>query len=76
MSITVYGKPGCQQCTATTRKLDQLGLAYSYVDVAVDVDAACRLQAEGHRTLPVIVAKGETWTGYQPGLLQLLGRPQ
>lgn len=72
--ITVFSKPNCVQCTATTRKLDALGLAYRYVDVTEDLDAACRLRAEGHRQMPVVEADGEVWSGYQPELLAKIRR--
>ena len=31
MSITVYSKPTCVQCTATTRALDARGVSYDVV---------------------------------------------
>lgn len=39
MSITVYFKPACVQCTATTRALEARGLDYEVVDLTQD-DAA------------------------------------
>ena len=39
MSITVYSKPACVQCTATTRALDRQGIDYSVVDISQDADA-------------------------------------
>ena len=30
--ITVYSKPSCVQCVATTRELDRKGIKYDYVD--------------------------------------------
>ena len=38
MSITVYSKPACVQCTATTRSLDAKGVAYTVVDLTEDDD--------------------------------------
>ncbi len=38
-TITVYSKPACVQCHATTKGLDKAGLAYDVVDINVD-DAA------------------------------------
>lgn len=74
MGITVFGKPHCPQCEATSRKLDALGLPYTKVDLTQDLDAACRLQAEGHRQLPVVEAGGQVWGGYRPELLSKLPR--
>lgn len=75
MTVTVYGKPHCPQCTATTRKLADLGLVYRYVDVTEDLDAACRLQAEGHLSLPVVEADDLVWVGFRPDLLGKIGVP-
>ena len=33
MTVTVYSKPACVQCTATTRALDARGIAYQLVDL-------------------------------------------
>ena len=43
MTITVYSKPACVQCTATTRALDAKGLDYALVDLSEDErgDGAC-----------------------------------
>ena len=43
MSITVYSKPACVQCTATTRALQAHGLDFNVVDLTEDEGAdACR----------------------------------
>ena len=39
MTVTVYTKPACVQCTATYRALDKAGLDYSIVDISLDTDA-------------------------------------
>lgn len=36
MSIVVYSKPACVQCTATTRALDAQGIAYDLIDLTAD----------------------------------------
>ena len=33
-SLTVYTKPGCVQCTATYRALDEKGIPYDVVDLS------------------------------------------
>lgn len=56
MTITVYSKPACVQCTATTRALDARGLDYHLVDLTED-DAAMELVASlGYRQAPVVIA--------------------
>ena len=42
MTITVYSKPACVQCTATTRALDARGLPYQVVDLTEDAGAILR----------------------------------
>ena len=36
MSIIVYTKPACVQCSATFKALDRQGLAYEKVDITLD----------------------------------------
>ena len=36
MTVTVYSKPACVQCTATTRALAAAGIAYQLVDLTQD----------------------------------------
>ncbi|MGV8968490.1 MAG: glutaredoxin-like protein NrdH [Cellulomonas sp.] len=67
MSITVYSKPSCVQCTATYRALDKLGLAYATVDIAADPVAHAYVMSLGHLQAPVVVVGDEHWSGYRPG---------
>lgn len=70
MTITVYSKPACVQCTMTTRLLDQLGVAYVTVDVTVDEAALAVVNSLGYMQAPVIVVgepeDGRHWSGFQP----------
>ncbi|WP_431837994.1 glutaredoxin-like protein NrdH [Cellulomonas sp. Y8] len=66
MSITVYSKPSCVQCTATYRALDKAGLAYEVVDITEDADARDYVMGLGHLQAPVVVADGQHWSGYRP----------
>ena len=68
--LVIYGRPNCQQCHATRRKADALGLAHRYVDLDQDADAECRLPQEGHRSLPVVEAGDLVWVGVRPDLLE------
>lgn len=69
MTITVYSKPACVQCTATTRALDARGLAYDIVDLTEDADAMARVQQMGYRQAPVVVAGDEHWAGFRPDMI-------
>ena len=69
MSITVYSKPACVQCTATTRALDRQGLDYTVVDVSEDADAVALVQGLGYRQVPVVIAGERHWAGYRPDMI-------
>lgn len=72
MSITVYSKPACVQCTATTRALDRKGLAYSVVDISEDTEAYARVTEMGYRQVPVVVAGDAHWAGFRPDMIGAL----
>lgn len=69
MSITVYSKPACVQCTATTRALDRKGLDYTVVDISADEEAYARVQDMGYRQVPVVVAGDMHWAGFRPDMI-------
>ena len=48
MSVTVYSKPACVQCTATYRALDRLGVDYDIVDISEDAEALDRVRGMGY----------------------------
>ena len=66
MSITVYTKPACQQCRATTKALDKAGLDYDLVDISLDDGARAYVMALGHLQAPVVEVDGEHWSGFRP----------
>lgn len=64
--IEVYSKPNCVQCSATKRLLQKLGLIFTEYDVTVDEEAYARVESLGYKQLPVVVADGKHWSGFQP----------
>lgn len=72
MSIIVYSKPACVQCTATYRVMDQQGISYTVVDVEQDDSAKHRVTDLGYRQLPVVVAGEQHWAGFQPERIKSL----
>ncbi len=66
MTITVYSKPACVQCTATYRALDKLDADYTVVDISEDADARDYVMSLGHLQAPVVIVDGEHWSGYRP----------
>lgn len=69
MTITVYSKPACVQCTATTRALDARGLDYSIIDLTQDAQAMEHVMAMGYRQAPVVVAGDSHWAGFRPDMI-------
>lgn len=69
MTITVYSKPACVQCTATTRALDARGVSYEIVDLTQDAAAMELVQGLGYRQVPVVMAGEEHWAGFRPDMI-------
>lgn len=69
MTITVYSKPACVQCTATTRALDARGLSYNVIDLTEDAQAMERVTALGYRQAPVVIAGDAHWAGFRPDMI-------
>lgn len=72
MEITVYTKPSCVQCGATKRKLDQLGVPYTPIDMSQDDEALEYVKSLGYQSAPVVVAGDKHWYGYNPAELEAL----
>jgi glutaredoxin-like protein NrdH len=72
MSIIVYSKPACVQCTATTRALDAKGISYDVVDLTEDDGALTRVTELGYRQAPVVVAGADHWSGFRPDMIAQL----
>ncbi len=72
MSITVYSKPACVQCTATQKALDKHGLSYERVDITLDTEARDYVMALGYLQAPVVVAGNDHWSGFRPDRIKAL----
>lgn len=54
--ITMYGADWCRDCIRTKKQLDELGVAYTYVDlVAVPEAAEVAKDISGRTNIPVVV---------------------
>ncbi|MFE3836808.1 glutaredoxin-like protein NrdH [Pseudogemmobacter sonorensis] len=69
MTITVYSKPACVQCTATTRALDARGVSYNIIDLTQNAEAMEKVMALGYRQAPVVVAGEAHWAGFRPDMI-------
>lgn len=72
MTVTVYSKPGCVQCTATTRALDAKAIRYDVIDLAADDEAMTFIVSLGYRQAPVVVADDQHWSGFRPDMIDQL----
>ena len=68
MNVTVYSKPACVQCTATTRALDAKGIAYKLVDFSEDAAALAQVTELGYRQAPVVIAGNMHGAGPRPDM--------
>ena len=78
MNVTVIGRHSCQPCRATRRRLDILGVTYTFVDIdSLSSSALAALsRAVGERpALPIVIAPDagtNPCTGHRPELLDRL----
>jgi glutaredoxin-like protein NrdH len=79
MTVEVYSKPNCVQCTQTKKTLDKQGVEYVTIDLTADAEAFEFVTSElKHRAAPVVVVKDDkgsvvkSWAGFQPELLSEL----
>jgi glutaredoxin-like protein NrdH len=72
MTVTVYTKPACVQCTATYRALDKAGIEFSSIDISEDPAARDYVMALGYLQAPVVVTDGEHWSGFRPDRIKSL----
>ena len=70
--VVVYGRPGCQQCKQTTRRLDKHNIPYTYRDVDADSTAAtlvdtyaARLHEGVRASLPLVTVGDHWWFGFR-----------
>lgn len=55
-TLTVYGADWCRDCIRTKRQLDELGVAYDYIDLVADPTRADDAEEISGRTnIPVVV---------------------
>ena len=82
--ITVYSLPRCVQCVATKRHLNNLGLAYTEIDLLDVPERAEEFKALGYASAPIVFAAdpsvsvdaadedGLIWSGFSPDRLNAL----
>lgn len=78
MTITVYSKPDCVQCTYTKKKLDAKGLRYNEIDVTQDAEGRKAVEDSGKTALPMVVVEHnghkDVWHGFKDDLIKGLSK--
>ncbi len=72
--VQVYSKENCVQCNATYRALDKESIDYDVTMLEDNPDVLEQFKTEGYLQAPVVVANGETWSGFRPDKIKELGR--
>lgn len=56
ITLTVFGADWCRDCIRTKRQLDELGVAYEYIDLVQDPTRADEAkEISGRTNIPVVV---------------------
>ena len=72
MSVTVYTKPQCVQCTATKTALENLKISYNLIDITEDQVAFNLVKSLGYSQVPVVISETSHWSGYRPDKIREL----
>ena len=70
--ITLYAKPACMQCSATSKALEKQGISYRKVDISLDSEARDYVMALGYLQAPVVVTENDHWSGFRPDRIKAL----
>lgn len=63
--VIVYTQPNCVQCDSTKRLMDREGITYTSVDVTEDKEAYDYVVGLGYKSVPVVVAGDQHWSGFR-----------
>lgn len=74
MEVVVYSKPNCVQCVQTKEYLTKLGIEFNSVDVSQDQEAFAKVSGLGYRSVPVVFAGEDHWSGFQPAKMSSLSK--
>ena len=72
MTVTLYTKPACVQCTATRKALEKSGVEYDVVDITEDPAARDYVMSLGYLQAPVVIAGEQHWVGFRPDAIKSL----
>jgi len=66
MTVKVYSKPACVQCTATYKALERANVEFEVFDVSEDQQALDAVLELGYLQAPVVVTDDDHWSGFRP----------
>lgn len=73
MTITLYSRDNCVQCTATKTAFERKGIVYNEFNTSEDEQAAEVARGYGYLQAPVVVVdfnvegmEGDHWSGFNP----------
>lgn len=64
MSVIVYSKNNCINCTATKNELKKRGVDFTEVNMSINRDALLKVKAMKFREAPVVVTDNDAWSGH------------
>lgn len=65
--VKVIGTPSCMKCKMTVRKMEQLGIEHTYLDVSEAPDLVAQAVSAGHTTAPLVFRGSEfLWNDFRP----------
>jgi glutaredoxin-like protein NrdH len=70
--VTVYTKSNCPQCTMTKKKLDQLGIIYTEVNLEDHPDQVAAFKEQGLMAAPIVTTDTKAWSGFKLGKIESL----
>jgi glutaredoxin-like protein NrdH len=75
LTVHLYTKNHCAQCSATKIKFYRAGIDYTETNLETDPDALAYVKTLGYQQAPVVVTPdGDSWSGYRPDLIKALAK--
>lgn len=64
MSVIMYSKNNCINCTATKNELKKRGVDFTEINMSTNRDALLKVKAMKFREAPVVVTDNDAWSGH------------
>jgi glutaredoxin-like protein NrdH len=63
--VIVYSNPNCQACEQTKRFLTVKGVAFESKMISESPEVFSLIEEKGYKSAPVVVAEGDSWSGFR-----------